>query len=269
MDAGPGTVYGCRMKKCAWLLSLLLLTGCAKSGPTPLVVGMELAYPPFEMTDAQGEPAGVSVDLARALAAHLGRPLKIENTPFDGLIPALKTGRIDLVLSSMTDTPERRQSIDFSEPYLTTGLAILAGANRPIAGIDDLNQAGRTVAVKLGTTAELYARDHLANATITVLKEETACVLEVIQGKADAFLYDQMSIYQHWSKNRDTTRALLAPFKQEQWAIGIRKGQDELRTQVNAFLQDYRARGGFDELAGQHLPDMKAAFAELGFPFLF
>lgn len=272
MDGTPFCDY-CRPMKLRFFacacLAVVALQGCARSGPAPLVVGMELAYPPFEMTDPQGQPAGVSVDLARALAAALGRPLRIENTPFDGLIPALKTGRLDLVISSMTATEERRQSIDFSAPYLTTGLAILAGAGSNVTGIGDLNQPGRTVAVKLGTTGELYARDHLTNATITVLKEESACALEVIQGKADAFLYDQMSVYQHWSRNRDTTRALLVPFKQEQWAIGIRKGQDALRNQVNAFLADYRARGGFDELADRHLRDMKAAFTELGYPFVF
>lgn len=248
----------------------LALAGCGKpEGPEPLVVGMELAYPPFEMTDPQGAPAGVSVDLARALAAHLGRPLKIENTTFDGLIPALKSGRIDLVISSMTETAERRQSIDFSDPYLTTGLAILTGTNGLVTGIADLNDPARTVAVKLGTTGELYAREHLHQARVVVLKEEASCALEVIQGKADAFLYDQMSIYQHWARNRDTTRALLAPFKQERWAIGIRKGREPMRGAVNAFLGDFRARGGFDALADTHLGEMKTAFAELGYAFVF
>lgn len=251
------------------LLAAFMVGGCTKSGPSPLVVGMELAYPPFEMTGPNGKPAGVSVDLAGALADYLGRPLKIENMPFDGLIPALKTGSIDLVLSSMTDTDERRQSIDFSKPYLKTGLAILAGKTRPVTAIEDLNFPERTVVVKLGTTAELYARDHLTNATLTVLKEESACALEVIQGKADAFLYDQMSIYQHWRRNQDTTQALLDPFKKEQWAIGVRKGQDELREQVNQFLRDFQARGGFAELADRHLHDMKTAFDELGYPFVF
>lgn len=251
------------------LMAGLLAGGCAPSGPAPLVVGMELAYPPFEMTDPSGQPVGVSVDLARALADYLGRPLKIENMPFDGLIPALKTGSIDLVLSSMTDTEERRKSIDFSEPYLKTGLAILAGQTRPVKAIADLDFPERTVVVRLGTTAELYARDHLTNATVTVLKEESACALEVIQGKADAFLYDQMSIYQHWQRNQDTTRALLDPFKKEQWAIGVRKGQNELRGQVNSFLLDFQARGGFAELADRHLQNMKQAFAQLGYPFVF
>ena len=110
----------------AVLLTLLLaLTLPAPAAEKKLLVGMELAYPPFEMRDERGEPAGVSVDLARALGAALGLPVEIQNLPFDGLLPALKTGKIDLILSSMTATPERAQSIDFSEPYLQTGLCLL------------------------------------------------------------------------------------------------------------------------------------------------
>lgn len=255
---------------------LVVLAACSKRKeqaepppPPPLVVGMELAYPPFEMTDPKGEPAGISVELARALAAHLGRPLRIENIPFDGLIPALKTGRIDLIISSMTATPERAESIDFSDRYLRTGLALLVGKDSPVNRVRDLDRPDRRVAVKLGTTGELYARDRLPEAETHVLKEESACVLEVIQGKADAFLYDQMAVFRHWSRNRETTRAILEAFQHEDWAIGIRKGNDELRAQVNAFLADFRARGGFEELGDRFLADMKSAFNEMGYDFIF
>jgi polar amino acid transport system substrate-binding protein len=94
---------------------------CARHADHALVVGMELAYPPFEMTDTQGNPSGVSVDLARELGKFLHKDVVIQNIAFDGLIPSLKTGKIDLVISSMTATSERAQSIDFSAPYLTTG----------------------------------------------------------------------------------------------------------------------------------------------------
>lgn len=248
--------------------------GCSKkpepaAAPAPLVVGMELAYPPFEMTDAAGKPAGISVELAEALAAHLGRPLRVENIPFDGLIPALKTGRIDLILSSMTATPERAQSIDFSHHYLRTGLALLVAKDSPVGGYRDLAQPGRRVAVKLGTTGELFARDRIPEAEVHVLKEESACVLEVVQGKVDAFIYDQMSVFRHWSRNKETTRALLEAFQKEDWAIGIRKGDDAMRESVNAFLATFRADGGFDQLARKHLPEMKQAFDELGHDFVF
>lgn len=241
----------------------------ASAAEAPLRVGMELAYPPFEMRDEKGEPAGVSVDLARALGESLGRPVQIENLPFDGLIPSLKTGKIDLILSSMTATEERARVIDFSEPYLRTGLCLLVGAKSPVQSITDADQPGRVIVVKKGTTGNLYAMKSLRKAKPLILDKEIACVLEVTQGKADAFIYDQMSVFSHWQKNQTTTRALLAPFQQESWAIGLRKGDAALREKVNAFLASYRTSGGFDKLGDKWLAEQKREFQKAGIPFLF
>jgi len=251
-----------------------MLASCSRTAPGPdvprtLTVGMELAYPPFEMQDQQGNPAGVSVDLAKALGDSLHELVTIENIPFSGLIPALKTGKIDLIISSMTETPERAQSIDFSDPYLNTGLCLLVKKASPIQGIGDVDRAGLTVVVKQGTTGQAYARDHIVAAQVLVLDKETACVLEVAQGKADAFIYDQMSTYTNWKKNREATRPLLRPFQAESWAVGIRQGNGELREKVNAFLKDYRAKGGFEKLGDRYLAEQKAAFKEMGVPFVF
>jgi polar amino acid transport system substrate-binding protein len=257
------------------LFAGLMMIGSFASGARandagkPLVIGMELNYPPFEMTDANGTPTGVGVDLARALCDYLHRQIDIQNMPFEGLIPALKTGRIDLIISSMTATDERRKSIDFSDPYLNTGLAILAKKSGPIQSIADIDKPGVIVVVKTGTTTADYARDHFTNATVLPLQQDTACALEVVQGKADAFLYDQMSIYQFAKKNPETTRGLLQPFQKENWAIGIRKGNVELEKQVNAFLADFKAKKGFDALGDKYLKDDKAAFKQMGFPFYF
>lgn len=260
------------MKYFGWLaLFLIACTGCQRrsAATNDLRVGMELSYPPFEMTDTQGQPTGVGVDLARALADSLHRKLVIEDIPFDGLIPALKTGKIDLIISSMTATEERARSIDFSDPYVFTGISILAGKNSPVHSAADLNREDRTVAVKKATTGHLYAADHLPRAHVIILDQESACVLEVIQGKADAFIYDQISILQNWMKNPDATRALLEPIQKENWAIGIRKGNDSLRNDVNRFLADFKAKHGFDALSDRYLKEQKAAFQKLGYPFLF
>jgi len=233
----------------------------------PLVVGMELAYPPFEMTDTAGHPDGVSVQLARELGKALGRPIEIRNMAFDGLIPALKTGKIDIIISSMTATEERARSIDFSDPYLSTGLCLLVRKTIPITTIADLDQPGRTVAVKKGTTGHSYAAAHIKEASILVLDKESAAVLEVVQGKADAFIYDQMSTYKNYQRNQATTRAILKPFQTESWAIGIRKGNSDLKGKINRFLADFRRAGGFDRLGDRYLRDEKEAFRRLGFPF--
>jgi polar amino acid transport system substrate-binding protein len=258
------------------ILAAALLASCSKTSDAPasdahriLKIGMELAYPPFEMEDPNGNPTGVSPDMARALAEYLHEPLVIENIPFSGLIPALKTGKIDAVISSMTETPERAQSIDFSDPYLSTGLCLLVKKSSPIQSIADADRPGVTIVVKQGTTGQSWARDHLKVAQVLVLEKETACVLEVAQGKADAFIYDQMSTYSNWKKNPDTTRPLLKPFQSESWAIGLRQGNTQLKDQVNAFLKDFRAVGGFDRLGSKYLAEQKAAFKQLGVPFVF
>jgi len=259
------------MKRSLWICPLLLgMTGLSlfADGP-PLRIGMEMAYPPFEMTDEQGKPAGVSVELARALGQELGRPVELQNIAFDGLIPSLKTGKIDLIISSMTANEERAKSIAFSDPYLTTGLGLLVPKEGTTDKISTLDQKGRKVAVKKGTTGHLYAMNHIKNAEVLVFDKESAAVLEVGQGKADAFLYDQMSVFQNAKKNPSKLRAILTPFQTESWAIGLRKGDDALRLQVNAFLAKFRKEGGFEKLGDKYLREQKAAFAAQGIPFLF
>ncbi len=253
----------------AFAFALLLFAGCSGQKDNTLVVGMDLSYPPFETLDASGQPTGVSVDLARALGESLGRRVRIENIPFVGLIPALKSKRIDLVISSMTDTPERRQSIAFSEPYLSTGLALLVAKNSPVQTAADLDQPGRTVVVRQGTTGEVWARAQLKQARILAVEKEATAVLEVVQGRADAFVYDQMSIWQNGRQHAETTRALLTPINREAWAVGLRLDDAALREQVNAFLKTHRAQGGFDRLGDKYLSEQKADFAARGIPFFF
>jgi len=250
-------------------LGLALLAGCSRTEHAQLIVGMELAYPPFEMMDTNGQPSGVSVDLARALGRSLGREVEIVNTPFAGLIPALQTRKIDLIISSMTATPERAKSIAFSNPYLKTGLCLLVGKTSPIQSITDADQPGRSIVVKGGTTGHIYATDHIHQARLLVEDNENSCVLEVVQGKADAFIYDQISTYENWRRNAETTRPILKPFQEESWAIGLRPDDTALRDQVNHFLDDYRKSGGFEQLGDRYLKDQKETFRKRGIPFYF
>jgi len=251
------------------LFVLLASLAVTTAEPPPLRVGMELSYPPFETIGPEGQPTGISVEMAQGLADSLGRPLVIENISFPGLIPALKSGKIDVIISSMTATPERAKAVAFSEPYLTAGLAALVPAASPAQGLSDLDQPGHTMVVRQGTTGEVFARAKLRNARILTLDKESACVLEVTQGKADAFIYDQMSVFQNAKRNPETTRAMLAPLQTESWAIALRQDDKELRTRVNTFLTDFRTAGGFDRLADKYLTEEKSAFAAQGIPFFF
>lgn len=251
------------------IFAALLFAACGKpSKQGALRVGMELTYPPFEMKDPEGNPDGVGVRLAEALAADLGKPLEIVPMEFTGLIPALKSGSVDVVISSMSATDVRRRSIDFSEPYAFIGLAVLVGRDSPIHSADDLRKPGTRIAVKAGTTGESWVSTNLPDAVATAFGEDAACVLEVVQGRADAFIYDQLSIYRHHRKNERSTRALLDPFVEEQWAVGMRKGSDDLKERVDAFIRKFRAGGGFEDLGNRYLAEEKKALEEMGMPFV-
>lgn len=253
----------------------LALVGCDSGSDDgaraaePLVVGMELGYAPFEMRGPDNKPDGISVRMAEALAEHLGRPLEIEDIPWDGIIAALQSGKIDLIISSMTETAERAESIDFSDGYVTNGLCMLVAKDSGIESVDDLPESGMTVVVKLATTGHLWAQQELEGVKLTVLDEAATCALEVVQGKADAFIYDQISIFRHWQQNMATTRPILTPIREETWAVGIRKGDDALRVRVNEFLKQFRESGKFDDLADRYMKAERAEFERRGVPFLF
>ncbi len=264
--------------------SLLLLAGCA-GGDTPaasesaaegadgkpvLTVAMELAYPPFETKDDAGNPAGIAVDLMQDFADQYGYDLVVENTAWDGLIPSLQTDKADAVISSMTITPERAEVVDFTDPYAMAQLAILANVDSNIAQASDLNQPGKKVAVKTGSTGDVYATKNFPEAEIVRLADESACVTEVVQGKADGFLYDQLTIYRNNLANPDTTEAVFIPFQDpESWGIAVKKGDTELLDQLNAFIAQSKEDGEFDRLTEKHLSAEKQAFDEHGFKWFF
>lgn len=252
------------------MMALLFLASCHHvSAEKPLRVGMDLSYPPFEMIDDHGEPDGISVAMARALSDYLHRPLQIENIPFVGLLPSLQTGKIDLIISSMSDTPERRKSIAFSDPYLIISLGALMRQDLVISNIQDLNQPRMKVAVRQGTTGQLWAQKNLPHANILVFDQEAAAVLEVLQKKADAFLYDQLTVSKRHREHPLETKALLSSLEQEAWAIGLSSSDIELRNQVNQFLKTFHEQKGFDQLSDRYLKEEKKEFLEKGIPFVF
>lgn len=248
----------------------LVLASCQKA-ENELVVGMELAYPPFETTDENGNPDGISVRMAYALGEYLDRPVRIENMAWAGLTPSLTTGKVDLVISSMTITEEREKTVDFSIPYAKSQLSLLVNADSPVSVFDDLKGEDRKLAVKKGTTGHTYALKHLPDKNIVVFEKETSCVLEVVAGNADAFIYDAMTVYKNAKLHPDDTRAVFTPFQEdfEYWGAALKQGNTELLEQVNSFIKDFRDEGGMDELADEYLGEIKSVFEERNIPFFF
>lgn len=256
----------CLLMTLLMMFTLLSFTACQSEKEETLVVAMELAYPPFETKDENGDPTGVSVDLAYAIGEYLGMEVEIVNTAWDGLITSLQTDVADMVISSMTITEAREEEIDFSDPYAKALLAILVNNESGVTSIEDLDQEGMVIAVKTGSTGYFYAQNYIENAEIVALSDESACVQEVVQGKADAFFYDQLTIYRNQIANPDTTSALYIPFQDtEYWGIAVQEGNEELVSKINEFLADY----DFSEITEKYLSEEKEAFDELGFEWFF
>ncbi len=257
------------MKKIIFLF--LIIFSVITFGKEPLVVGMELAYPPFETTDKYGNPSGFSIDMAADLGDYLGREVVIENMGYGGLIPALKTQKIDIILSSMSITDRRKRSINFSIPYAKSNLAILANQNSEIRDPVDLNRKGRKIAVKKGTTGHVVAMKVFPKADILVFDKESACILEVTQGKVDAFIYDPLTILKNWEKNKNTTEPILKPFEEtpQYWAIAYNKNNNKLGEEINKFIENYKKDGSLDRLADKYLAEPKEEFKRRDIPFFF
>ena len=119
-----------------------------------------------------------------------------------------------------------------------------------------MNDPNRILAVKLGTTGDLVTAKLFPKAQVNRYKEETACVLEVAAGRADAFLYDQLSIMKHQKENAGTTTAILKPFTHEPYAIAIRSGDFVFLNWLNLFLETIKADGRYKELYERYFHDI-------------
>jgi len=254
---------------CAVMI-LGIAAGCGDKGGDKLVVGLEISSDGvFESRDDAGNPYGVSIQLAKDFGEYIGREVVIENVAWDGLIPSLETGKIDVIISSMTITEARAEKVDFSDPYANAYLAVLAGKDSGIESVDDLNSADKSVAVATGSTGYTYAVEHLPECTVLALSDAGACITEVVQGKADGFIRDQLSVYRAAQLNPETTKAVLIPFQDaEHWGAAFKKGSD-LTAKFNEFLAQYKQDGGFDRITEEYMAEYKTAFDELGFKWFF
>ncbi|MGL4799954.1 MAG: transporter substrate-binding domain-containing protein [Cellulosilyticaceae bacterium] len=234
-----------------------------------LVVGMELKFPPFETIDNEGNPTGVSVELAQAIGEKLGKQIEIKSLDWAGLIPALQTQNIDMILSSMSITEERLETIDFSDEYAKSDLGLAVHKAAPIESYEALNESSYTVAVKQGTMGEMWAIKHLPNATLKTFTEVSAALLDVNMGQSTAFIYDPLSLIEG-TKSLSQIKLVLDPLPEVQgWGIGMRKGEEALGEAINEALQEIKAEGFFEEMREKYLKEEVEKYESYGLKYFF
>ncbi len=216
-----------------------------------LRVGFESGYVPFEMTNKKGKFIGFDMDFARRLAKVMGVKFVPINTAWDGIIPALMTDKFDIIMGGMTITQGRNLKINFVNPYIVVGQTILL--NKKHAGevkdYWDLNNPKYIVTSRLGTTGEQAIKKYIPNATYKAFESEAEAGLEVINGKADALVYDlPFCGFLYASQGRGKTVFLDTPFTYEPLAWAIKKGDPDFLNFLNNFLRQSKGDGFYDKL---------------------
>lgn len=215
-----------------------------------LRVGVEAGYMPFEMRDKRGDLIGFDVDLARLMAKYMGVKLRLVNTQWDGIIPALLTGKFDLLMGGMTITMERNLQVNFTDPYIVIGQSVLLNNKHrdAIKSYKDLNDPKYTITTKLGTTGDIAARKYLPKARIKQFESEADAAMEARSGRADALVYDLPFNVIYRAQNPDKLIHLAEPFTYEPLAWAVRKGDPDFLNWLNNFLRLIKGDGTYDAL---------------------
>lgn len=234
------------------LLSLLMALVVALVGSLAIpagaapawTVGTDPTYAPFGMTDgASGELRGFDIELIEAIAKRTGHRLKLTALPFDGLIPALQAGNLDLAISAMTITAERAETVDFSRPYFAAGLGIVVRrGTRGIANLKDLE--GRTIAVQIGSTGA-KAMAAVPGAKLSTFDSGPLALQELLNGHVEAYVNDlPATLYAIETAGLDGIEIAGKPLTSDFYGIAFPKGSD-LREAVNKGLGQVLADGSY------------------------
>ena len=240
----------------------------AASAPAPAptrvyVVGTDAAYAPFESQNEKGEIVGFDIDVVKAIAAKAGIEVKFVNTPWEGIFNALNQGDRDLLVSAVTITDERKQTMDFSAPYFDAQQLIAVKGTSKVAKFDDLKKL--KVGVQTGTTGD-EAVSKLQGKTSANIKrfESTPLALKELEaGGVDAVVADNGVVIHYVNNNAGSKFKTVADasFTPEQYGLPVKKGNTELLEKLNKGLADIKADGSYDKIYAQYFGAPAAAAA--------
>lgn len=227
------------------------LVGCGNQSASTakvLKVGSEASFAPFEFQDeGSKEYAGFDMDLIRAIGKQMGYEVQIQNMGFDGLIPGLESGTVDVIISAMTITEERSQKISFSKPYYKSGLTVVVkNDNNTIKSFADLD--GKKIAVQIGTTGADEAKK-AKNAQIREFNSAPESFLELKAGGVDAVVNDKpVNDYYIAKAGGKDAKEIGEPLTAEDYGIGIAKKNTELTAKVDKALDELKQNGEYDKI---------------------
>ena len=234
------------------LASAALIVGCSSDDDT-IVMGTNATFPPFEYIGGESgdEVVGFDVEIAKEIAKDLGKELRIEDMEFDTLLTALNANKVDFVIAGMTITPERAESVNFSQPYYeATQAVIVRKADSVITTYDDL--AGKRISCQLGASGNAIASEVTTEDKISAFNSNFEAVLELKNGKVDAMIVDHQPAAAFVAQNDDLTLVSIE-FDPELYGIAVKKDNDDLVQSIDATLARIKDSGRYDELIAQFM----------------
>ncbi|MGL5207802.1 basic amino acid ABC transporter substrate-binding protein [Cetobacterium sp.] len=231
------------------VLFLMLIMSTLTFAKGKLYVGTNAEFPPFEYLD-KGEVVGFDIDLVKAIGKKLDMEIVIKDMAFDGLIPALETNKIDIVIAGMTASDERKMAVNFSNPYYTANqVIILNDNNNDIKTFDDLN--GKLVGVMLGFTGDVVVSE-MKDVKSKKYNASYAAIMELQNNKIDAVVLDSETAL-NYVKNNKGLKLAETSGEPEEYAIAISKKNSELLNKINTTLDELKKDGTYETLLKKHM----------------
>jgi polar amino acid transport system substrate-binding protein len=229
----------------------------AAPAPAPakvVVVGTDAAYAPFESQNEKGEIVGFDIEVVQAIASKAGFEVKFVNTPWEGIFNALGQGDRDMVVSAVTITEERKQTMDFSHPYFDAQQLIAVKEDSKVARFADLKKL--KVGVQTGTTGDEAVTQLLGKTSTNIRRFESTplALKELESGGVDAVVADNGVVVHYVANNPGGKFKTVADpeFVPEQYGIALKKGNAELLDKVNQGLAAIRADGTYDRIYAKY-----------------
>ena len=223
-----------------------------------LIAGVKTDFPPFGTVDAAGTNVGFDVDVAHRFAKALfndDNQVELVAVTSGNRIPFLQSSKIDIIIATVTITDERRQVVEFSEPYFMSGSLILVPKASAVKSLDELG--GKTVAVIQGAIQDKDVEQLQPKASRVKFGKVSEAVLALKGGRADAYVHDDVLLLSLIKENPDL-KVVGKPFIPRPYGIAVRKGDTEFIGWVNGQLQKTRADGTYDRLWKKHFGEVES-----------
>ncbi|EIC85082.1 cystine ABC transporter substrate-binding protein [Serratia sp. M24T3] len=214
-----------------------------------MIVGLEGTYPPFSFQGDDGKLTGFEVEFADSLAQHMGVKAKLAPTKWDGMLAALQSKRIDVVINQVTISPEREKKYDFSTPYTVSGIQVLTkkGNEGKFSSPDDLK--GKKVGVGLGSNYEQWLRQNEPGVDIRTYDDDPTKYQDLRVGRLDAILVDRLAALDLVKKTGDTMAVAGKPFSRQESGVALRKNNPELLAAINKAIADMQKDGSLAKIS--------------------